>query len=270
MLLLALLLLLACGAEGFVARAAGLPALSPVWPRLPGDPPQSDAPTPPAEARRPLSRRRAAWSRLPADSAFGRRHQSILVNRSALRRQTRRHFSLSAASLWAVTLVTTCIRPALAAAAVPPGEPSLLRAVPWRRVAKALAVLWTASVALSLKQAGSAANPERCQTVSHTAPTHIHAAGGCACSLPGSGRRWAHRGVAQAHPTPIPGQHLKASSLPHRRPSPRRRAGQPIRCPWPFVLVAPPWTELGRRSLSAGFHDWQTWVAVCLYLLLRV
>ena len=130
MLPLALLLLLACGAEGFVARAAGLPALSPVWPRLPGDPPQSDAPTPPAEARRPLSRRRAAWSRLPADSAFGRRHQSILVKRSALRRPTRRHFSLSAAWLWAVTLVTTCIRPALAAAAVPPGEPSLLRSVP--------------------------------------------------------------------------------------------------------------------------------------------
>ena len=48
----------------------------------------------------------------------------------------------------------------------------------------------------------------------------------------------------------------------------RRRAGQPIKCPWPFVLVAAPWTDLGRRSLRAGFCDWQTWAALSVGLLL--
>ena len=51
----------------------------------------------------------------------------------------------------------------------------------------------------------------------------------------------------------------------------RSRAGQPIRCPWPFVLVATPWSHLGRRSLRAGLWDWQTWIVVSLLLLcLRV
>jgi len=50
----------------------------------------------------------------------------------------------------------------------------------------------------------------------------------------------------------------------------RSRGGtMAIRCPWPFVLVALPWTDIGRRSLSAGFHDWQTWAAIALVLLLR-
>ena len=47
----------------------------------------------------------------------------------------------------------------------------------------------------------------------------------------------------------------------------RRRAGQPIKCPWPFVLVALPSTALGRRSLRAGFFDWQTWVVISLLVL---
>jgi NAD(P)-dependent dehydrogenase (short-subunit alcohol dehydrogenase family) len=47
----------------------------------------------------------------------------------------------------------------------------------------------------------------------------------------------------------------------------RNRAGQPIRCPWPFVLVALPWTAMGRRSLRAGFHDWQTWIMIALMAL---
>jgi len=97
---------------------------------------------------------------------------------------------------------------ATAAVACPPGGPSLLQAVPWRRVAKALAVAWSAWIALSLKQAGPASNPQRSY------------------------------------------------------------GGQPIKCPWPFVLVALPWTDLGRRSLSAGFHDWQTWAVISLLLLL--
>ena len=51
--------------------------------------------------------------------------------------------------------------------------------------------------------------------------------------------------------------------------NPERAAAVPIRCPWPFVLVAVPWTRLGRRSLRAGFYDYQTWVCIAL-LLLRV
>ena len=47
----------------------------------------------------------------------------------------------------------------------------------------------------------------------------------------------------------------------------RHCAGQPIKCPWPFLLVALPWTELGWRSLKAGFCDWQTWFVIALVLL---
>ena len=50
----------------------------------------------------------------------------------------------------------------------------------------------------------------------------------------------------------------------------RSRAGDPIKCPWPFVLVALPWTELGRRSLMAGFCDWQTWATITVALLVGV
>ena len=49
--------------------------------------------------------------------------------------------------------------------------------------------------------------------------------------------------------------------------NPERAAAVPIRCPWPFVLVAVPWTRLGRRSLRAGFFDYQTWVCIALLLL---
>ena len=45
--------------------------------------------------------------------------------------------------------------------------------------------------------------------------------------------------------------------------------GRSIKCPWPFVLVALPWTELGRRSL-AGFCDWQTWATITVALLVGV
>jgi hypothetical protein len=64
---------------------------------------------------------------------------------------------------------------------------------------------------------------------------------------------------------------LIAISLKQAGPSAnaqRVRGAQPIKCPWPFVLVAAPWTELGRRSLEAGFHDWQTWVLISFLLLI--
>eukprot|EP00930_Biecheleria_cincta_P097990 TRINITY_DN89676_c0_g1_i1.p1 TRINITY_DN89676_c0_g1~~TRINITY_DN89676_c0_g1_i1.p1 ORF type:complete len:215 (+),score=23.54 TRINITY_DN89676_c0_g1_i1:41-685(+) len=48
--------------------------------------------------------------------------------------------------------------------------------------------------------------------------------------------------------------------------NPDRRNGK-IKCPWPFVLAALPWTDLGLRSLKTGLRDWQTWVAVSLMLL---
>ena len=64
---------------------------------------------------------------------------------------------------------------------------------------------------------------------------------------------WVARSLKQAGPAANPERH---------------RAGQPIRCPWPFVLVALPWTALGRRSLKAGLCDWQTWVALSLWLLI--
>ena len=56
------------------------------------------------------------------------------------------------------------------------------------------------------------------------------------------------------------------SAGPRANPE-RYRAGQPIRCPWPFVLVAVPWTPLGWRSIKAGLRDWQTWVVVALLFL---
>ena len=56
------------------------------------------------------------------------------------------------------------------------------------------------------------------------------------------------------------------SAGPRANPE-RYRAGQPIRCPWPFVLVAVPWTPLGWRSIKAGLRDWQTWVVVALVFL---
>ena len=56
------------------------------------------------------------------------------------------------------------------------------------------------------------------------------------------------------------------SAGPRANPE-RYKAGQPIRCPWPFVLVAIPWTPLGWRSIKAGLRDWQTWVVVALVLL---
>ena len=52
-----------------------------------------------------------------------------------------------------------------------------------------------------------------------------------------------------------------------RAGNPERNAAVPIRCPWPFVLVAVPWTRLGRRSLAAGLCDWQTWAVVALLVL---
>ena len=52
-----------------------------------------------------------------------------------------------------------------------------------------------------------------------------------------------------------------------RAGNPERNAAVPIRCPWPFVLVAVPWTGLGRRSLAAGLCDWQTWAVVALLVL---
>ena len=52
-----------------------------------------------------------------------------------------------------------------------------------------------------------------------------------------------------------------------RAGNPERNAAVPIRCPWPFVLVAVPWTGLGRRSLAAGLCDWQTWAVVALLIL---
>lgn len=48
--------------------------------------------------------------------------------------------------------------------------------------------------------------------------------------------------------------------------NPDRRNGK-IKCPWPFVLAAVPWTPLGMRSLKTGLRDWQTWVVVSLVLL---
>jgi hypothetical protein len=56
------------------------------------------------------------------------------------------------------------------------------------------------------------------------------------------------------------------SAGPRANPE-RYRAGQPIRCPWPFLLVAIPWTPLGWRSIKAGLRDWQTWVVVALVFL---
>ena len=56
------------------------------------------------------------------------------------------------------------------------------------------------------------------------------------------------------------------SAGPRANPE-RFRAGQPIRCPWPFLLVAIPWTPLGWRSIKAGLCDWQTWVVVALVFL---
>lgn len=52
-----------------------------------------------------------------------------------------------------------------------------------------------------------------------------------------------------------------------RAGNPERNAAVPIKCPWPFVLVAVPWTRLGRRSLAAGLCDWQTWAVVALLFL---
>lgn len=56
------------------------------------------------------------------------------------------------------------------------------------------------------------------------------------------------------------------SAGPRANPE-RYKAGQPIKCPWPFVLVAIPWTPLGWRSIKAGLRDWQTWVVVALVFL---
>lgn len=49
--------------------------------------------------------------------------------------------------------------------------------------------------------------------------------------------------------------------------NPERRSAVPINCPWPFVLVAIPWTPLGMRSIKAGLCDWQTWAVVALVFL---
>ena len=85
-------------------------------------------------------------------------------------------------------------------------------------------------------------------------PTALRTAGRVAKVLAALGSAWYGVALKNAGPAANPE---------------RQRAGQPIRCPWPFLLVALPWTELGRRSLRAGFCDWQTWVVIAL-LLLRV
>ena len=66
---------------------------------------------------------------------------------------------------------------------------------------------------------------------------------------------------------PAGGAHLHGAVETDEEDWPERAAAVPIRCPWPFVLVAVPWTRLGRRSLRAGFFDYQTWVCIALLLL---